>query len=92
MAGGSTALADLRRQIATGQACIDAPEGQICTDPKSQHVSHRMWQVSVDALHDVMVERSCDKVDPYWLGEVGCDLTKDDPKEQYTPGCLAEPQ
>lgn len=88
MAGGSTKLEDLRAQIATGNACIDAPEGQICIDPKSQHVSHRMWQVSVDAKHNVTVERSWDKVEPYWLGQVGCDLTKDDPKEQYTPSYL----
>ena len=40
---------EIREQIATGKACIDAPEGQICIDPKSQHVSHRMWQISVDA-------------------------------------------
>ncbi|HEX2527933.1 MAG TPA: urea ABC transporter substrate-binding protein [Geminicoccus sp.] len=92
MAEGSTELADLRTQIATGQACIDAPEGQICIDPKSQHVSHRMWQVSVDAQHNVTVERSWDKVEPYWLGEVGCDLTQYDPKEQYTPSYLPEPQ
>ena len=25
---------------------------------------------------------------PYWLGEIGCDLTKDDPKDQYTPSYL----
>jgi branched-chain amino acid transport system substrate-binding protein len=88
MAGGSTKLADLRKQIATGKACIDAPEGQICIDPKSQHVSHRMWQISVDAQHHVKVERHWDRIEPYWLGQVGCDLTKDDPKEQYTPSNL----
>lgn len=85
---GSTKLEDIRKQIATGKACIDAPEGQICIDPKSQHVSHRMWQISVDADHAVKVERSWDRIEPFWLGEVGCDLTKDDPKEQYTPSNL----
>ena len=25
------------------------------------------------------------EIKPYWLGEVGCDLTKADPKEQYAP-------
>lgn len=66
-------------------AGLDAPEGQICIDPKSQHVSHRKWQISVDAKHDVTVERSWDRIEPYWLGEIGCDLTKNDPKDQYTP-------
>jgi branched-chain amino acid transport system substrate-binding protein len=84
----STELAPIREQIATGQACIEAPEGQICVDPKSQHVSHRMWQISVDAEHKVTVERSWDRIEPYWLGEIGCDLTKDDPKDQYTPSYL----
>jgi branched-chain amino acid transport system substrate-binding protein len=87
----STELAPIREQIATGNACIDAPEGQICIDPKSQHVSHRMWQISVDAKHDVTVERSWDRIEPYWLGEIGCDLTKDDPKDQYTPSYLPTP-
>ena len=88
MAGGSTKLADIRKQIATGKACIDAPEGQICIDPKSQHAAHRMWQISVDAAHKVKTERSWDRIEPYWLGQIGCDLTKDDPKEQYTPSNL----
>lgn len=88
MAGGSTKLADIRKQIATGKACIDAPEGQICIDPKSQHAAHRMWQVSVDAAHNVKTERSWERIEPYWLGQIGCDLTKDDPKEQYTPSNL----
>jgi branched-chain amino acid transport system substrate-binding protein len=86
--GESTKLADIRRQIATGKACIDAPEGQICIDPKSQHVSHRIWQISVDAAHKVKTERSWDRIEPYWLGQIGCDLTKNDPKEQYTPSSL----
>ena len=80
----------IREQIATGEACIDAPEGQICIDPKSQHVTHRMWQISVDASTRSTVERSWDRIEPYWLGEIGCDLTKDDPKEQYTPSYLPQ--
>ena len=85
---GSTKLGDIRKQIATGKACIDAPEGQVCIDPKSQHVAHRMWQISVDAAHNVKTERSWDRIEPYWLGQIGCDLTKNDPKEQYTPSSL----
>ena len=85
---GSTDIDKIRAQIATGKACIDAPEGQICIDPKSQHASHQMTQVGVDAQHHVHVERTWARVDPYWLGQIGCDLTKDDPKEQYTPSHL----
>ena len=85
---GSTDIDKIRAQIATGKACIDAPEGQICIDPKSQHASHQMTQIGVDAQHHVHVERTWARVDPYWLGQIGCDLTKDDPKEQYTPSSL----
>ena len=86
--GGSTNIDKIRAQIATGKACIEAPEGEICIDPKSQHASHKMTQLSVGADHSVKVERTWDRVDPYWLGQIGCDLTKDDPKDQYTPSYL----
>ena len=43
----STKLEDMRKVIATGDACIDAPEGKVCIDPKSQHTSHRMRLISV---------------------------------------------
>jgi branched-chain amino acid transport system substrate-binding protein len=85
---GSTDIAKIRQQIATGNACIDAPEGKICIDPKSQHASHQMTLLSVAADHSVHVEKTWDRVDPYWLGQIGCDLTKDDPKDQYTPSYL----
>ena len=42
----STKLDDMRKVIATGDACIEAPEGQVCIDPKSQHTSHRMRLIS----------------------------------------------
>jgi branched-chain amino acid transport system substrate-binding protein len=47
-----------------------------------------MTQLGVNADHSVSVEKTWDRVDPYWLGQIGCDLTKDDPKEQYTPSNL----
>ena len=43
----------LRKVIATGKACIDAPEGKICIDPKSQHTSHQMRLIGVNADHSV---------------------------------------
>ena len=79
---------DLRKVIATGEACIDAPEGRICIDPKSQHTSHHMRLISVDEDHKVHVTKDFGLIEPYWLGEVGCDLTKHDPKEQYDPNNL----
>src|SRR6187549_2812735 len=43
----SIKLEDMRKVIAAGEACIEAPEGQVCIDPKSQHTSHRMRLISV---------------------------------------------
>lgn len=84
----STEKDALRKVIATGEACIDAPEGRICIDPKSQHTSHHMRLISVDDAHKVHVTKDFGLIEPYWLGEVGCDLAKHDPKEQYDPNNL----
>lgn len=84
-AAKSTKLDDLRRVIATGNACVDAPEGRICIDPKSQHMSHHMRLLAVDEKHHVKVVRDFGVVQPYWLGQIGCDLTKKNDRKQYTP-------
>ncbi|MEO5863286.1 MAG: urea ABC transporter substrate-binding protein [Burkholderiales bacterium] len=87
-AAKSTKLADLRKVIATGKACIEAPEGQICIDPKSQHTSHRMRLISVNEKHSVTVLKDYGVIQPYWLAKIGCDLTKNNDKQQYTPSDL----
>ncbi|MET3845379.1 urea ABC transporter substrate-binding protein [Bradyrhizobium sp. OAE829] len=86
--GKSIKLEDMRKVIATGEACIEAPEGQVCIDPKSQHTSHRMRLISVGPQHEVKVEKDYGTIKPYWLGEIGCDLTKKNDKDQYTPSHL----
>ena len=87
-AAKSTKQADLRKVIATGKACIEAPEGQICIDPKSQHTSHRMRLIAVDEKHNVKVVKDYGVIQPYWLGQIGCDLTKKNDKKQYSPSDL----
>lgn len=87
-AAKSTKLADVRKVIATGKACIEAPEGQICIDPKSQHTSHRMRLIAVDAKHNVQVVKDYGVIQPYWLGQIGCDLTKKNDQKQYSPSDL----
>jgi branched-chain amino acid transport system substrate-binding protein len=84
----STKLDDLRKVIATGDACIDAPEGKVCIDPRSQHTSHRMRLISVGPKHEITVEKDYGIIQPYWLSEIGCDLTKKNDKDQYTPSHL----
>ena len=84
----SLAKDDIRKVVAQGDAGIDAPEGHIVIDPKSQHTSHHMRLLGVDEHNAVHVIKDFGTIQPYWLGQVGCDLTKRDPKEQYTPDHL----
>lgn len=84
-AEGSTKKADLRKIIAQGDVCVDAPEGRVCIDPKSQHVSHTMYLARVNEDHSISFPKVWPDTQPYWLGEVGCDLTQEDHNAQYTP-------
>lgn len=82
---GSTEKDAIRQAIATGDVCVDAPEGEVCIDPKSQHASHSIALVHVNADHSIDIPKTWDGIEPYWLGENGCDLTKQDHNAQYTP-------
>jgi branched-chain amino acid transport system substrate-binding protein len=84
----STKRDEIRKVIAMGDVCMDAPEGKVCIDPKSQHTSHRMRLISVGPQHEVTVEKDYGTIKPYWLGDIGCDLTKKNDKDQYTPSHL----
>lgn len=81
----STKRDDLRKEIAKGDVCMDAPEGKVCLDPKSQHMSHTIYLAKVGADHSITFPKVWQDIKPYWLGDAGCDLTKSDPSEQYTP-------
>lgn len=84
-AGGSTKRDDLRKIIAEGDVCFDGPLGKTCLDPKSQHMSHTIYLAKVGDDHNVSFPQVWKDVKPYWLGDAGCDLTKSNPGEQYTP-------
>ncbi|WP_455296816.1 urea ABC transporter substrate-binding protein [Brucella pituitosa] len=84
-AGGSTKRDDLRKIIAEGDVCFDGPSGKPCLDPKSQHMSHTIYLAKVGDDHSVSFPKVWNDVKPYWLGDAGCDLTKNNPGEQYTP-------
>jgi urea ABC transporter substrate-binding protein len=87
-AGGSTKPADLRKVIDKGDLCVDAPEGKVCLDPKSQHMSHTIYLARVGEDHSITFPTVWHDIKPYWLGDVGCDLTKHNPNAQYTPSNL----
>ncbi|WP_295074401.1 urea ABC transporter substrate-binding protein [Tabrizicola sp.] len=82
---GSTDHAALRAEIAKGDVCFDGPSGKVCLDPKSQHMSHTIFLAKVEADHSISFPTVWENIAPYWLGEAGCDLTKNDPSAQYTP-------
>jgi branched-chain amino acid transport system substrate-binding protein len=84
-AGGSTKPADLRKVLDMGDVCVDAPEGRVCLDPKSQHMSHTIYLAKVGDDHSISFPKVWPDIKPYWLGEAGCDLTKHNPNAQYTP-------
>ena len=86
--GSSTELAAIRKVMASGDAGLDAPEGHIAIDPKSQHCSHVMRLIMCDAENHIQVLKDFGSIQPYWLASVGCNLLKSNPKEQYTPDNL----
>jgi branched-chain amino acid transport system substrate-binding protein len=82
---GTTDHAALRAELAKGDVCFDGPSGKVCLDPKSQHMSHTIYLAKVEADHSITFPTVWENIAPYWLGEAGCDLTKNDPSAQYTP-------
>lgn len=82
---GATDHAALRAELAKGDVCFDGPSGNVCLDPKSQHMSHTIYLAKVEADHSISFPTVWENIAPYWLGEAGCDLTKSDPSAQYTP-------
>jgi branched-chain amino acid transport system substrate-binding protein len=84
-ANGSTKRDDLRKIVDMGDVCFDAPEGKVCIDPKSQHMSHTIYLAKVNDDHSISFPKVWQDIKPYWLGEAGCDLTKKNPNAQYTP-------
>ncbi|UQG60915.1 urea ABC transporter substrate-binding protein [Marinobacter sp. M3C] len=84
-AGGSTELDDIRKVIAEGDVCFDGPSGEVCLDPKSQHMSHNIYLAKVEEDHSITFPKVWKDIKPYWLGKNGCNLTNNDPSAQYTP-------
>ena len=82
---GTTDHAAVRAELAKGDVCYDGPSGKVCLDPKSQHMSHTIFLAKVEADHSITFPKVWENIAPYWLGDAGCDLTKNDPSEQYTP-------
>ncbi len=48
-------------------------------------MSHNIYLAKVGEDHSITFPKVWENIEPYWLGEAGCDLTKNDPSAQYTP-------
>jgi urea transport system substrate-binding protein len=76
------------KALESGDICHDGPSGKVCIDPKSHHQSHTIYLVHVQADHSVKIPKVWNDIKPYWLGDVGCDLSKKPDNSQYTPSSL----
>jgi urea transport system substrate-binding protein len=85
---GSTDMKAVRKALESGSICTDGPSGKVCIDPKSHHGSQTIYLVHVKGDHSVDVPKVWNDIKPYWLGDVGCDLSKKDDFSQYTPSNL----
>jgi branched-chain amino acid transport system substrate-binding protein len=85
---GSTDQKKVGAALRSGDICTTGPSGKVCIDPKSQHTSHTIYLVHVKADHSVEIPKVWDNIQPYWLGQVGCDLSKKADHNQYTPSHL----
>jgi urea transport system substrate-binding protein len=78
----------VRKALESGSICTDGPSGKVCIDPKSHHGSQTIYLVHVKEDHSVEIPKVWSDIKPYWLGDVGCDLSKKDDFSQYTPSNL----
>lgn len=85
---GSTEMKAVRKALESGSICTDGPSGKVCIDPKSHHGSQTIYLVHVQGDHSVTIPKIWNDIKPYWLGDVGCDLSKKDDFSQYTPSSL----
>lgn len=81
----SVDMAAVRKAISAGGVCTTGPSGKVCIDPKSQHTSHTIYLAHVKADHSIEIPKVWENIQPYWLGEVGCNLAQRPDTSQYTP-------
>ena len=64
---------------------FDGPSGVVTIDPKSHHGSHTIFLVEVGKGHNVSIPKVWKDIQPYWLGQSGCNLAQKADYSQYTP-------
>lgn len=64
---------------------LDAPEGRIRLDPATHHVSHTVHLAQATEDHSLEFLQSWENIEPFWLREMGVDLTTTPDNRQYSP-------
>jgi branched-chain amino acid transport system substrate-binding protein len=81
----SSDIPAVRKALEAGGICTNGPSGKVCVDPKSHHTSHTIYLVHVKADHTVEFPKVWKDIQPYWLGDSGCNLPVKPDHRQYTP-------
>lgn len=81
----STNMTAVRKALEGGDICTSGPQGKVCMDPKSHHMSHTIYLAHVKDDHSIEFPKVWNDIKPYWLGEAGCNLAAKADYSQYTP-------
>lgn len=81
----STDMVAVRKALEGGDICTSGPQGKVCMDPKSHHMSHTIYLAHVQGDHSIEFPKVWNDIKPYWLGEAGCNLAAKADYSQYTP-------
>lgn len=81
----STDMVAVRKALEGGDICTSGPQGKVCMDPKSHHMSHTIYLAHVQEDHSIQFPKVWNDIQPYWLGEAGCNLAAKADYSQYTP-------
>lgn len=81
----STDMVAVRKALESGDICTSGPQGKVCMDPKSHHMSHTIYLAHVQDDHSIKFPKVWNDIKPYWLGEAGCNLAAKADYSQYTP-------
>lgn len=64
---------------------FDGPDGKVSLDPATHHLAMEMRMAQVQADHSIKFVAELGTVEPWWLKNLGVDLTKKQESKQYLP-------
>ena len=64
---------------------FDAPEGPVTLDPATHHLAMTIRMAQIQPDHSVQFVENFGAIEPWWLREMGVDLTQKAESKQYLP-------